>query len=149
MAANAKFGGGAVKGVGGMLSGLVKELIERWREPGSQHAGGKSDSARYQILLDEVEPLDRWTLCTVCLNVDRTLAVVRRRWRCSDCGVDASNDTQQPLKTYLIDTSTETIEKNLREWNNNVKGARVAYKMLRAARYKCLLVLQKRVRGQG
>jgi hypothetical protein len=138
-----------MKGVGGMLSGLIKDLIERWRAPGSQHAGGKSDSARYEILLDEVEPLDRWTLCTVCLNVDRTLAVVRRRWRCSDCGVDSSNDTQQPLKAYLIATPTETIEKNLREWNNNVKGARVAYKMLRAARYKCLLVLQKRVQGQG
>ena len=137
-----------MKGVGGMLSGLVRDLFERWRAPGSQHAGGTSDSARYEILLDEVEPLDRWTLCTVCLNVDRTLAVVRRRWRCSDCGVDSSNDTQQPLKAYLIATPGETIEKNLREWMN-VKGARVAYRTLRAARYKCLLVLQKRVQSQG
>ena len=84
----------------------------------------------------------------MCLNVDRTLAVVRRRWRCSDCGVDTSNDTQQPLKAYLIATPAETIEQNLREWMN-VKGARVAYRTLRAARYKCLLVLQKRVQPQG
>ena len=137
-----------MKGVGGMLSGLVKDLIERWREPGSQHAGGKSDSARYEILLEEREPLDGWTLCTVCLNVDRSTAVVRRRWRCADCGVDSGNDTQQPLKAYLTDTPTETIEKNLREWNQ-VKGARAAYKMLRAARYKCLLTLQKRLLARG
>jgi len=130
------------------MPNLIKYLIERWRAPGSQHAGGASDSARYEILLDGVEPLEKWTLCTVCLNVDRTLAVVHRRWRCADCGVDTSNDTQQPLKAYLLDTPTETIEQNLREWMN-VKGARIAYRTLRAARYKCLLVLQKRVQGQG
>ena len=62
--------------------------------------------------------------------------------------MDSSNDTQQPLKAYLIATSTDTIEKNLREWNN-VKGARPAYKVLRAARYKCLLVLQKRMQPEG
>ena len=135
-------------GVGEMLSGLVKDLIERWRAPGSQHAGGTSDSARYELLLEQQEPLDRWTLCTVCLNVDRSAAVARRRWRCADCGVDTTNDTQQPLKSYLITTPTDTIEKNLREWNN-VKGVRAAYKMLRAARYKCLLTLQKRVQEQG
>jgi hypothetical protein len=131
-----------------MLSGLVKELIERWRAPGSQHAGGASDSARYEILLEDKEPLDKWTLCTVCLNVDRTLAVVHRRWRCADCGVDTNNDTQQPLKAYLLATPAETIEKNMREWGN-VKGARVAYKILRTARYKCLLTLQKRVHERG
>jgi hypothetical protein len=146
--AKAEFVGGAVKGVGGMLSGLVKDLIERWRAPGSQHAGGTSDSARYEILLDEIEPLDRWMLCTVCLNVDRSAAVARNRWRCADCGVDSSNETQQPLKAYLTTTPAETIEKNLREWMN-VKGARVAYRTLRAARYKCLLTLQKRVLAQG
>lgn len=147
MAVN-EFPGGTVKSVGGMLAGLVKDLFERWRAPGSQHAGGASDSMRYEILLEEREPLDRWMLCTVCLNVDRTVAVARGRWRCADCGVDSRNDTQQPLKTYLTDTPAETIENNLREWNN-VKGARAAYKMLRAARYKCLLTLQKRVRAQG
>jgi hypothetical protein len=137
-----------VKGVGAMLSGLVKELLERWRAPGSQHSGGTSDSMRYEILLENREPLDRWTLCTVCLNVDRTTAVLRRRWRCADCGVDTSNDTQRPLKAYLTETPTETIEKNLREWSN-VKGARAAYKMLRSARYKCLLTLQKRLQQNG
>jgi hypothetical protein len=131
-----------------MLSGLVKELFERWREPGSQHAGGTSDSARYEILLEDREPLNRWTLCTVCLNVDRTSAVVRHRWRCADCGVDSSNDTQRPLEAYLASTPADTIEKNLREWNN-VKGVRAAYKMLRSARYKCLLTLQKRVLASG
>jgi hypothetical protein len=131
-----------------MLSELVKDLFERWREPGSQHAGGRSDSARYEILLEDREPLDGWTLCTVCLNVDRSAAVVRRRWRCADCGVDTSNDTQQLLKAYLTETPVETIEKNAREWNQ-VKGARAAYKMLRAARYKCLLTLQKRLHAQG
>jgi hypothetical protein len=135
-------------GVGEMLAGLFKGLIARWREPGSQHAGGDSDSERYEILLEDREPLDRWTLCTVCLNVDRSTAVVRNRWRCADCGVNASNDTQQPLKAYLIATPAETIEKNLREWNN-AKGVRAAYKMLRSARYKCLLTLQKRVHEQG
>ena len=137
-----------MKSVGGMLSGLIKDLYERWRAPGSQHAGGTSDSARYEILLEEREPLDRWMLCTVCMNVDHSMAVVRRRWRCSDCGVDSCNDTQQPLKAYLIATPAETIEKNLRVWMN-VKGARVAYRTLRAARFKCLLVLQKRVQGRG
>jgi hypothetical protein len=135
-------------GVGEMLKGFFEDLIARWREPGSQHAGGASDSERYELLLDGKEPLDRWTLCTVCLNVDRSTAVVRRKWRCADCGVDTSNDTQQPLKGYLLSTPTETIEKNLREWNN-VKGARAAYKMLRAARYKCLLTLQKSAHEQG
>ena len=130
------------------MRNLLKSLFERWRAPGSQHAGGASDSARFEILLEEREPLDRWTLCTVCLNVDRSVAVARNRWRCSDCGVDSSNDTQQPLKAYLIATPAETIEKNLREWMN-VKGARVAYRTLRAARYKCLLLLQKRVLAQG
>ncbi len=99
---------------------------------------------RYEILLEEREPLDAWTLCTVCLNVDRTLAVLRRRWRCADCGVDTSNETQQPLKDYLLATPAEAIENNLKEWQS-VKGARAAYKMLRAARYKCLLTLQRRL----
>jgi hypothetical protein len=115
---------------------------------GSQHAGGHSDSERYELLLEDREPLDRWTLCTVCLNVERSAVVVRRKWRCADCGVDTSNDTQQPLRAYLLATPAETIEKNLKEWNN-AKGMRAAYKMLRAARYKCLLTLQKRVHAQG
>jgi hypothetical protein len=99
----------------------------------------------YEILLEEREPIDGWMVCTICLNVDRTTAVLRRRWRCSDCGVDTSNNSQRPLRDYLTENTAETLEKNLREWGN-VKGVRAAYKMLRSARYKCLLVLGRRLR---
>jgi len=100
----------------------------------------------YEILIEEREPIDGWTVCTVCLNVERTLKVWRGRWRCPDCGVDTSNNSQRALKEYLAENSLETIEKNLRDWGS-VKGVRAAYKMLRSARYKCLLVLGRRVRG--
>jgi hypothetical protein len=102
----------------------------------------------YEILIEQREPIDGWSVCTVCLSVDRTTNVIRRRWRCSDCGVDSSNNTQRTLKDYLIDNGAETIEKNLREWSA-VKGVRPAYKMLRSARYKCLLTLEKRLRGEA
>lgn len=98
----------------------------------------------YEILIEEREPIDGWTVCTVCLNVDRTTSVLRRRWRCSDCGVESSSGTQRELRDYLTENSVETIEKNLSEWGN-VKGVRAAYKMLRSARYKCLLTLHKRL----
>jgi hypothetical protein len=100
----------------------------------------------YEILIEEREPIDGWTVCTVCLNVERTAKVWRGRWRCSDCGVDTSNDSQRALKEYLAENSLETLEKNLSEWSN-VKGVRAAYKMLRSARYKCLMVLGRRFRG--
>jgi hypothetical protein len=101
----------------------------------------------YEILIEEREPIDGWTVCTVCLNVERTLTVWRGRWRCPDCGVDTSNNSQRALKEYLTENPSETLEKNLREWSN-VKGVRAAYKMLRSARYKCLLVLGRRLRGE-
>ena len=101
----------------------------------------------YEILIEETEPIDGWTVCTVCLNVERTAKVWRGRWRCSDCGVDTSNNSQRSLKEYLAENPSETIEKNLREWSS-VKGVRAAYKMLRSARYKCLLVLGRRARGE-
>jgi hypothetical protein len=101
----------------------------------------------YEILIEEREPIDGWTVCTVCLNVERTLTVWRGRWRCPDCGVDTSNNSQRALKEYLTENPSETIEKNLRAWGN-VKGVRAAYKMLRSARYKCLLVLGRRMRGE-
>src|SRR5262245_25198661 len=101
----------------------------------------------YEILIEEREPIDGWTVCTVCLNVERTLTVWRGKWRCSDCGVDTSNDSQRTVKEYLIENPMETLEKNLREWSN-VKGVRAAYKMLRSARYKCLMVLSRRTRGE-
>jgi hypothetical protein len=99
----------------------------------------------YEILLEQREPIDGWMVCTVCLNVDRATNVLRRRWRCADCGVDTSNNSQRALRDYLTDNGAATIEKNLQEWSN-VKGVRAAYKMLRSARYKCLLVLERRLR---
>jgi hypothetical protein len=101
----------------------------------------------YEILLEEREPMDGWTVCTVCLNVDRTATVARRRWRCADCGVDTSNNSQRRLRDYLTENPAETLEKNLLEWSN-VKGVRAAYKMLRSARYKCLLALGRRMRAE-
>lgn len=97
----------------------------------------------YEILIEEREPIDGWTVCTVCLNVDRTVAVGGKRWRCADCGIDAASNTQRPLSAYLTENSVETLEKNLAQWGN-VKGVRAAYKMLRSARYKCLVTLSKR-----
>jgi len=101
----------------------------------------------YEILIEGREPIDEWTVCTVCLNVERTAKVWRGKWRCSDCGVDTSNDSQRALKVYLAENPSETLEKNLRAWSN-VKGVRAAYKMLRSARYKCLMVLGRRARGE-
>jgi hypothetical protein len=101
----------------------------------------------YEILIEEREPIDGWTVCTVCLSVERTAKVWRGKWRCSDCGVDTSNNSQRALKEYLVENSQETLEKSLREWSN-VKGVRAAYKMLRSARYKCLMVLGRRLRGE-
>jgi hypothetical protein len=102
----------------------------------------------YEILIEQREPIDDWTVCTVCLNVDRTASVERRRWRCPDCGIDAGNNTQRRLRDYLTENTTEVIENNLREWGN-VKGMRAAYKMLRSARYKCLLTLGRRMRDEA
>jgi hypothetical protein len=101
----------------------------------------------YEVLIEEREPIDGWTVCTVCLNVERTAIVAGRKWRCSDCGVDKSNDSQRELKVYLAENPQATLEKNLAAWSN-VKGARPAYKMLRSARYKCLMVLGRRLRGE-
>jgi hypothetical protein len=101
----------------------------------------------YEILIEEREPIDGWTVCTVCLSVERTAKVYTRKWRCSDCGVDTSNNSQRTLKEYLTENPAETLEQNLREWSN-VKGVRAAYKMLRSARYKCLLLLGRRLRGE-
>jgi len=98
----------------------------------------------YEILVEEREPIDGWSVCTVCLNVERTSAIGARRWRCSDCGVDAGNNTQRDVRAYLIENPIETIEKNLAQWSQ-VKGVRNAYKMLRSARYKCLITLSRRL----
>ena len=100
----------------------------------------------YEALIEQHAPIDGWSVCTVCLSLDRTMNVIHRRWRCSDCGVDSTRNTQRTLKDYLNENSEETIEKNLREWAS-VKGVRPAYKMLRSARYKCLLTLGRRLRA--
>jgi hypothetical protein len=97
----------------------------------------------YEILLEGREPIDGWSVCTVCLNVERTAAISAKRWRCPDCGVDAGNDSQQSLRAYLADNPPETLESNLKQWGA-VRGVRAAYKMLRSARYKCLLNLSRR-----
>jgi len=98
----------------------------------------------YEILIEQREPIDGWTICTICLNVDRTVNLAHKKWRCGDCGIDTSNNTQRPLKDYLLENAAETLENNLRQWSN-VKGVRPAYRMLRSARYKCLISLGKRL----
>ena len=102
----------------------------------------------YEILIEEREPIDGWTLCTVCLNVERTEKVVAKNWKCADCSVGTANNSQRALKDYLLENSTETLERNLRQWSN-VKGMRAAYKMLRSARFKCLIILGRRLRGES
>ena len=102
----------------------------------------------YEILVEEREPIDGWTVCTICLNVERTAKVWRGKYRCPDCGVDTSNNSQRALKDYLLENSAETLEKNLQQWSS-VKDVRAAYKMLRSARYKCLLLLGRRLRGEA
>jgi hypothetical protein len=113
----------------------------------TRSAHGGDGITSYESLVEEREPIDGWTICTVCLNLDRTQAVKQKRWRCADCGVDASLDMQRELKDYLTENSAEKISSNLEQWNNT-KGVRAAYKMLRSARYKCLLTLGKRLRGE-
>ncbi len=97
----------------------------------------------YELLIEGNEPIDDWTVCLICLEVDRTSAVARRRWRCSDCGTDNSVELQKPLRTYLVENPLSLLERNLTEWGA-VKGVRPAYKMLKSARYKCLMTLRKR-----
>ena len=103
----------------------------------------------YEILIEEREPIDGWTRVHGLLERRaHREGLGAARWRCSDCGVDTSNNSQRALKDYLAENPSETIEKNLREWSN-VKGVRAAYKMLRSARYKCLMLLGRRMRGEA
>jgi hypothetical protein len=125
----------------------MQALAGAMRRPRAEHGGvGAGGIMSYELLIEEREPIDGWMICTVCLNLDRPARVARARWRCVDCGVDAGNNSQRTLRDYLTENPAETLEKNLREWSA-VKGTRAAYKMLRAARYKCLLTLGKRLRG--
>jgi hypothetical protein len=100
----------------------------------------------YEILIEAREPIDGWSVCTVCLQVDRTVSVLRKRWRCTDCGAENIKDLQQPLRTYLVANPVDVLEKNLQQWSV-VKGVRPAYKMLKSARFKCLMTLGKREQG--
>jgi hypothetical protein len=95
----------------------------------------------YEILLEGREPIEAWSVCTVCMNADRTASVGRPRWRCADCGSMAEH--QQPLPQYLEENPIDVLERNLREWLA-VKGMRPAYKSLRSARFKCLMTLSRR-----
>jgi len=108
---------------------------------GRAPAGRPGKEMPYEILLDQREPIEAWSVCTVCMNVDRTATVRRPRWRCSDCGSDAEH--QQPLPQYLDENPIEVLERNLREWLA-LKGMRPAYKSLRSARFKCLMTLSRR-----
>jgi hypothetical protein len=98
----------------------------------------------FEILLEGREPIDAWMICTVCLSVDRAASVSHARWRCGDCG--AVSDLQQPLPQYLDENSLDSLDRNLREWGN-AKGVRPAYKMLKSARFKCLMKLSRRRSG--
>jgi hypothetical protein len=97
----------------------------------------------FELLLDGKEPVADWSVCLICLQVDRSAAVAKRRWRCPDCGTDNTGGLQKPLRTYLVENPVNLIERNLAEWGN-VKGMRNAYKMLKAARFKCLITLRRR-----
>ena len=112
-------------------------------DPGTGHASSSrpGDSMPYEILLEGQEPIEAWSVCTVCMNADRTASVRRPRWRCSDCGSVAEH--QEPMTQYLDENSIEVLERNLREWLA-VKGVRPAYKTLRSARIKCLMSLSRR-----
>jgi hypothetical protein len=107
----------------------------------SDHHPRASSGDSYEVLIEGREPIEAWSVCTICLQVDRTASVGRRRWRCSDCS--AISDRQQQLLAYLEEHPVETLEKDLREWGT-VKGVRAAYRMLKAARFKCLITLNKR-----
>lgn len=113
----------------------------------SSHAprvsGGENS---YEILIEGREPIEAWSVCTICLNVDRTASVHRRRWRCSDCS--SVGALQQELPRFLDENPVETLDKNLKEWGN-VKGVRAAYKMLKSARFKCLMTLNRRRRREA
>jgi hypothetical protein len=108
---------------------------------GHATASRAGDEMPYEILLGGREPVDAWSVCTVCMNADRTASVRRPRWRCADCGSPA--EQQEPMPQYLDENPIDVLERNLREWLA-VKGVRPAYKTLRSARFKCLMTLSRR-----
>jgi hypothetical protein len=125
---------------GGLMQAVAGWLKATFSKSGHvpRQSGGE---AAYEILLESREPIEAWSVCTVCLQVDRTASVRRRRWRCSDCG--AAAELQEPLPVYLDAHSVDTLERDLKAWGN-VKGVRAAYRMLKSARFKCLITLNRR-----
>jgi hypothetical protein len=126
-------------------SGGVMQTITSWLK--SQFAKSshvprtQGGEMNWEILIASREPIEAWSVCKVCLQVDRTASTQRRRWRCSDCS--AIGDLQQPLVQYLDEHTVETLDKDLKVWGS-VKGVRAAYRMLKSARFKCLITLNKR-----
>ena len=82
----------------------------------------------YEILIEEREPIDGWTVCTVCLSVERTAKVWRGRWRCPDCGVDTSNNSQRTVadevnpvaRSFAFDVEEGTYEERAGNRNGHV-----------------------------
>jgi hypothetical protein len=107
----------------------------------SGHHPRASSGDSYEVLIEGREPIEAWSICTVCLQVDRTASVQRRRWRCSDCS--AIGDLQQLLPQFLDEHPIDTLEQDLKQWGS-VKGVRAAYRMLKSARFKCLITLNRR-----
>ena len=125
---------------GGLLGAVAGWLKAQFAKSGHtpRSVGGEMG---WEILIDAREPIEAWSVCTICLQVDRTASTNRRRWRCSDCS--SIGDLSQPIVRYLDEHPVDVLEKDLKEWGN-VKGARAAYKMLKAARFKCLITLNRR-----
>jgi hypothetical protein len=120
-------------GIGSWLKAAFKKSEHTPRTSGG--------SANYEILIDGLEPIEAWSVCTICLQVDRTASAQRRSWRCSDCS--AIGSLTEPVVAYLDAHPAETLERDLKEWGN-AKGVRAAYKMLKSARFKCLITLNRR-----
>jgi hypothetical protein len=126
-------------------SGSVMQAVTSWLKAqfarSSHHPRMIGGTMNWETLIEGREPIEAWSVCTVCLQVDRTASTRRRRWRCSDCS--SVGALQQPLVQYLDEHSSETLDRDLKEWGN-VKGVRAAYRMLKSARFKCLITLNRR-----
>jgi hypothetical protein len=126
-------------------SGGVMRVVTDWLKSAfaksSHHPRTSGGEMHYEILIEGREPIDAWSICTICLQVDRTASVRRRRWRCSDCS--SIGELQQPLIQYLDEHSVDTLDQDLKQWGS-AKGVRAAYKMLKSARFKCLITLNRR-----
>jgi hypothetical protein len=57
----------------------------------------------YEILVEEREPIDGWTVCTVCLNVERTAKVWRGKYRCPDERLHTASVELGPFPHYYLE----------------------------------------------